>query len=230
MQIFKLKKTDTMTSLNFEKLNGLIPAVIQNAATGTVLMVGFMNRESLEITKKTGLATFYSRTRHQLWTKGETSGRYLRVKEIIPDCDDDTLLVKALPDGPVCHTGSATCFGEENGSPLSFLAYLQEVIAARKADSPDESYTAKLLSKGPKLIAKKVGEEAVEVALEAESGTDERLLDESADLIYHLEVLLASRSLSLDDVARTLEARHRKATATPEQIQAFKLGEKQWGK
>jgi len=144
-----------MTSLNFEKLNGLIPAVIQNAATGTVLMVGFMNRESLEITKKTGLATFYSRTRHQLWTKGETSGRYLRVKEIIPDCDGDTLLVKALPDGPVCHTGSATCFGEENGSPLSFLAYLQEVIAARKADSPDESYTAKLLSKGPKLIAKR---------------------------------------------------------------------------
>lgn len=219
-----------MVSLDFEKLNGLIPAVIQDAATEKVLMVGFMNRESLEITRRTGLVTFYSRTRRQLWTKGETSKNYLRVKEIIPDCDGDTLLVKALTDGPVCHTGAPTCFGEENQSSISFLDYLQTVITGRKGSETDGSYTAKLLAKGPKKVAQKVGEEAVELALEAENGTDERFIDEASDLVYHLQVLLASRNFTLGDVAKNLETRHRKATATAKQIENFNIGEKQWGK
>ena len=219
-----------MVSLDFEKLNGLIPAVIQDACTQTVLMVGFMNRESLEITRRTGLATFYSRTRRQLWTKGETSGNYLRVSEILPDCDGDTLLIKVIADGPVCHTGTPTCFGEENLSSISFLNSLQNIITSRKNNDTDNSYTAKLLAKGPKKVAQKVGEEAVELALEAENGTDERFIDEASDLVYHLQVLLASRNFTLSDVAQNLETRHRVATANSEQVENFNIGEKQWGK
>lgn len=219
-----------MTNLNFDKLNGLIPAVVQDAATDKVLMVGFMNREALEKTRQTGMVTFYSRTRRQIWTKGETSRNYLRVKDIIADCDGDTLLVKALPDGPVCHTGTDTCFNEVNQQNLSFLNTLEGIIESRKDQLPNESYTAKLLNAGVKRIAKKVGEEAVELVLEAENPDDERFLSEAADLLYHLQVLLAARNLSLTDVSSTLKVRHTSNANADEQEEAFKRGEKQWGK
>jgi len=197
-----------MTQLNFDKMNGLIPAIIQDATTNKVLMLGFMNAESLEKTKLTGLVTFFSRSRNGLWTKGETSGNFLRVKEIITDCDNDTLLIKALPDGVVCHTGAQTCFGEENKSELEFLNYLTNLIESRKESNQDESYTSKLFAAGSKRIAKKVGEEAVEVALEAENGELVRLIDESADLIYHLMVLLSSRDINLSTIVNRLKERH----------------------
>ena len=197
-----------MTQLNFDKMNGLIPAIIQDATTNKVLMLGFMNEESLEKTKLTGLVTFFSRSKNELWTKGETSGNYLKVKEIITDCDNDTLLIKVLPDGVVCHTGAQTCFGEENKSDLEFLNYLTNLIESRKESNQDESYTSKLFAAGSKRIAKKVGEEAVEVALEAENGELDRLIDESADLIYHLMVLLSSRDINLFSVINRLTERH----------------------
>jgi len=200
----------TMTTLNFNKMNGLIPAIIQDASTNKVLMLGFMNEESLEKTKQTGLVTFYSRTKNRLWTKGETSGNYLRVKEIIPDCDNDTLLIKVLPDGVVCHTGSQTCFGEENKTELEFLNYLTNLIESRKKASQDESYTSKLFAAGSKRIAKKVGEEAVELALEAENGEMDRFIDEAADLLFHTMVLLSSRSINLNTIANRLKERHSK--------------------
>lgn len=219
-----------MVNLNFDKLNGLIPAVMQDAATDKVLMVGFMNREALEKTRRTGMVTFYSRTRRQIWTKGETSRNYLRVKEIIPDCDGDTLLVKALPDGPVCHTGNDTCFNEINERNLSFLNTLEDIIESRKEQLPDESYTAKLLDAGVKRIAKKVGEEAVELVQEAENPDNERFLSEAADLVYHIQVLLSARNLSLKDVSKTLKERHSAKKNPDEQEEEFKRGEKQWGK
>lgn len=219
-----------MTKLNFDKMNGLIPAIIQDASTNRVLMLGFMNREALEVTRKTGLATFYSRTRRQIWTKGETSGNYLKVAEIIPDCDGDTLLVKAYPQGPVCHTGNDTCFNEVNRNSIGFIEYLENVIESRKEQKSESSYTAKLFSAGNKRIAKKVGEEAVEMALEAETGSDERLLDETADLFYHILVLLASRNLKFENVIEVLKSRHAAANISDEQIDNFKRGEKQWGK
>ena len=219
-----------MVNLDFDKLNGLIPAVVQDAATDKVLMVGFMNREALEKTRQTGMVTFYSRTRRQIWTKGETSRNYLRVKDIIADCDGDTLLIKALPDGPVCHTGNDTCFNEVNQQNLSFLNTLEGIIESRKNQLPNESYTAKLLSAGVKRIAKKVGEEAVELVLEAENPDEERFLSEAADLLYHLQVLLAARNLSLTDVSSTLKVRHTSNANADEQEEAFKRGEKQWGK
>ncbi len=219
-----------MTNLNFDKLNGLIPAVVQDASTDKVLMVGFMNREALEKTRKTGMVTFYSRTRRQIWTKGETSRNYLRVQEILIDCDGDTLLVKALPDGPVCHTGNDTCFNEKNEGNLSFLTNLEGIIESRKSELPESSYTAKLLNAGLKRIAKKVGEEAVELVQEAENPDNERFLSEAADLIYHIQVLLSARNLSLSDVANPLKQRHSKSTNPDSQEEAFKRGEKQWGK
>ncbi len=219
-----------MTTLNFDKLNGLIPAIIQDAVTNRVLMLGFMNRESLEITRKTGFATFYSRSRRQLWTKGETSGNYLKVTEIITDCDGDTLLVKVIPHGPVCHTGSDTCFNKSNSSTLGFIEYLESVIESRRTARTESCYTAQLLSLGPKRIAKKVGEEAVEVALEAESGDMENLLNETADLIYHTLVLLASRNLNFAQVVNTLKTRHADAKFSSSEVENFKRGENQWGK
>jgi len=219
-----------MTNLNFDKLNGLIPAIIQDLSTGKVLMLGFMNREALEVTRKTGFATFYSRTRRQIWTKGETSGNFLKVLEIIPDCDGDTLLVKVSPQGPVCHTGSDTCFNEQNTSTPGFIEYLERIIENRKQASVEQSYTAKLFLAGAKRIAKKVGEEAVELALEAENGSDERFLDEAADLIYHTQVLLSSRNLSFERVIETLKARHAKLKVSDKEVENFKRGEKQWGK
>ncbi len=196
--------------LDFDKNNGLIPAIVQDAQTKTVLMLGYMDEEALKKTKETGLVTFFSRSRQTLWTKGETSGNYLKLVEILEDCDRDTLLVKAIPTGPVCHLGTDTCFAEENRSDLWFLEELETVIESRKQQPSEASYTARLLAEGTKKIAQKVGEEATEVVIDGVAGSDERLLEESADLLYHLLVLLHARDLSLNDVAKVLRKRHKK--------------------
>jgi phosphoribosyl-AMP cyclohydrolase / phosphoribosyl-ATP pyrophosphohydrolase len=203
----------TLTTLppNFEKLSGLLPAVVQDAVTDKVLMLGFMNPEAYDKTLESGLVTFFSRSRKQLWTKGETSGNFLRVKEILTDCDNDTLLIKALPDGPVCHTGADTCFNEMNQPGIEFLQKLEAVIESRRDAGEKESYTARLLAGGPRKAAKKVGEEAVELAMEADNPDTDRFLDEAADLVYHLQVLLAARNLKLGDVGRVLAQRHSQA-------------------
>ena len=195
--------------LDFKKNNGLIPAIVQDANTKTVLMLGYMNEEALQKTKETGLVTFFSRSRQTLWTKGETSGNYLKLVDILVDCDQDTLLVKAIPSGPVCHLGTDTCFAEENRSSFYFLQELESIIEERKAHPTEKSYTAHLFKKGLKKIAQKVGEEATEVVIDGVAGSDERLLEESADLLYHLLVLLRARDLSLDDVAKVLKERHK---------------------
>ena len=195
--------------LDFEKGNGLIPAIIQDDLTRKVLMMGYMNEESLKITRETGLVTFFSRSRDTLWTKGETSGNSLRVKKIIADCDRDTLLIMARPDGPVCHDGPDTCFNEINQTDLVYLDYLQEVIKDRKHTMPEGSYTAKLFRKGTAKIAQKVGEEAVELVIEAMKTDDEAFLNEAADLMYHLMVLLVDRGWTLQDVAKVLSSRHK---------------------
>lgn len=203
--------TPTTLTPNFEKLSGLIPAVVQDAVTNKLLMVGFMNPMALEKTVASGLVTFFSRSRKKLWTKGESSGNFLHVLEIIPDCDNDTLLIKALPDGPVCHTGQDTCFNERNEADMGFLKKLEAVIESRRDTGGQESYTARLLAGGPRKAAKKVGEEAVELAMEADNPDNERFLDEAADLVYHLQVLLASRGLRMDDIGKVLATRHHEA-------------------
>lgn len=195
--------------LDFEKLNGLVPAIIQDAATQKVLMLGFMNREAYQKTLDTKLVTFYSRTRNKLWTKGEESGNFLDVVEILPDCDNDTLLIKARPRGPVCHTGHDTCFDEKNTKGMAFIDYLQHFIQKRKQEMPENSYTTKLFSRGINRMAQKVGEEAVEVVIESKDNNDDLFLGEAADLVYHLIVLLTAKGFSLDDVAAVLESRHK---------------------
>jgi len=196
--------------LDFKKSGGLIPAIIQDAKTNKVLMLGYMNGEALEKTRSSGKATFYSRSREQLWTKGETSGNYLHVKEILEDCDHDTLLIKALPEGPTCHTGKDTCFDEENKPSLDFLIKLQDLISDRKKTMPEGSYTTKLFKKGINKIAQKVGEEAVELVIEAKDNDDDLFLNEGADLIYHLLVLLTQKGFRLEDITKILEERHGK--------------------
>lgn len=195
--------------LNFEKMNGLVPAIVQDAVTNKVLMLGFMNEASYQKTLETKQVTFFSRTRNTLWTKGETSGNYLHLVEIIPDCDSDTLLVKANPSGPVCHTGKDTCFDEINKGGLAFLKQLDELIAERKRNMPENSYTTTLFKKGLKKIGQKVGEEATEVVIDAMDKNKPRLLEESADLIYHLLVLLNYFDLKIEDVVDVLESRHK---------------------
>jgi phosphoribosyl-ATP pyrophosphohydrolase/phosphoribosyl-AMP cyclohydrolase len=197
--------------MDFNKLNGLVPAIIQDDRTLRVLMLGFMNREALEKTRSEGIVTFFSRSKNRLWTKGEESGNFLKVKEIIEDCDRDTLLIKAIPDGPVCHSGSDTCFNETNTSGIDFLAMLQALITERKRVYPEGSYTAGLFREGINRIAQKVGEEAVELVIEAKDSNDERFLGEAADLQYHLMVLLAARGFGIEDVVQVLEERHRKS-------------------
>ncbi len=187
--------------------DNLIPAIIQDANTGAVLMLGYMNAEALEQTQKTGRVTFFSRSKQRLWTKGETSGHFMSVKDIKLDCDNDSLLIKAEPVGPVCHTGADTCWNEKNETS-SFLHALEKVIQSRKGASPESSYTASLYASGMPKMAQKVGEEAVETVIEALGGTDERLLSESADLLYHLLVLLSARGLSLGEVEKVLRGRH----------------------
>ena len=195
--------------LNFEKMGGLVPAIIQDNNTGKVLMLGFMNEEAYKKTIETGKVTFYSRTRQLLWTKGETSGNFLQVVNILQDCDQDTLLIKVVPAGPVCHTGADTCFGERNQEDIMFLKYLQNFIERRRQEMPEGSYTTSLFQKGVNRMAQKVGEEAVETVIEATNGTEDRLIYEASDLIYHLIVLLTSKGLRIEDLARELERRHK---------------------
>ena len=195
--------------LNFQKLNGLVPAIIQDNDTLKVLMLGFMNEEALKKTEETGQVTFFSRTKNRLWTKGEESGNFLNVVSITPDCDNDTLLIKVNPVGPVCHTGTDTCWAEENKVNLAFIQYLQEFVQKRYKEMPDSSYTTTLFKKGKNRIAQKVGEEAVETIIEAVNGTDEGFRFQVSDLIYHLIVLLTAKGYSLTDITKELEKRHK---------------------
>ena len=194
--------------LDFKKMSGLIPAVIQDERTNKVLMVGFMNEEALEKTQTTGKVTFFSRTKNRLWTKGEESGNFLNVISITEDCDCDTLLIKVHPEGPVCHTGSDTCFQEKNEEGLSFLKYLQDFIVRRRMEMPENSYTTSLFREGIERMAQKVGEEAVETIIEAIKGDDERLLYEASDLLYHLIVLLTYKGYRIEDTINELKRRH----------------------
>ena len=195
--------------IDFEKMDGLVPAIIQDAITKNVLMLGFMNEEAYEKTMQTGKVTFFSRTRNCLWTKGETSGNVLKVISVLVDCDNDTLLVKAHPTGPVCHTGADTCFGEKNEEAIMFLKYLQNFIERRRQEMPEGSYTTSLFMKGINRMAQKVGEEAVETVIEATNGTDDRLIYEASDLIYHLIFLLTSKGMRIEDLAKELKKRHK---------------------
>ena len=195
--------------INFEKMGGLVPAIVQDNVTRKVLMLGFMNKEAYDKTVETGKVTFWSRTRNCLWTKGETSGNFLNVKEILLDCDQDTLLIKARPDGPVCHTGADTCWNEQNSVDLNFLSYLQDFIERRYKEMPEGSYTTSLFKSGVNRMAQKVGEEAVETVIEATNGTDDRLIYEASDLIYHLIVLLTSKGHRIEELAVELVKRHK---------------------
>jgi phosphoribosyl-ATP pyrophosphohydrolase/phosphoribosyl-AMP cyclohydrolase len=196
-------------NLDFEKMGGLIPAIVQDKDTNKVLMLGFMNEEAYNKTKETGKVTFYSRTKQRLWMKGETSGNTLTVDTILVDCDSDTLLIKATPAGPVCHTGADTCFNEKNEEPVMFLKFLQDFIDRRHKEMPEKSYTTSLFNEGVNRMAQKVGEEAVETVIEATNGTDNRLVYEGADLLYHLIVLLTSKGLRIEDLCTELKSRHK---------------------
>jgi phosphoribosyl-AMP cyclohydrolase / phosphoribosyl-ATP pyrophosphohydrolase len=203
-------KIGEINSLDWPKSDGLLPAIVQDARSATVLMLGYMNREALRQTLAEQKVTFFSRSKQRLWTKGETSGNFLHVVSVQADCDNDTLLITALPDGPTCHTGTDSCFGEveTDARSVSFLTKLEDVIAQRVRERPDGSYTARIWAEGPNRIAQKVGEEGVEVALAAVTQPDDRLIGESADLLFHLTLLLKSRNLSLRDAVAELERRH----------------------
>lgn len=194
--------------LDFDKGDGLIPVIVQDTTTQVVLMLGYMNEEALQTSLKTQKVTFFSRSKNRLWTKGESSGNFLELVSIAADCDKDTLLVQANPIGPTCHTGSDTCFDEKNENG-NFLWHLERVIQSRKGASAESSYTAKLFQKGINKIAQKVGEEAVELVIEAKDDNDELLLGEAADLMYHYLVLLAAKDKSLEDVMAVLQERHK---------------------
>ncbi|PSW59088.1 bifunctional phosphoribosyl-AMP cyclohydrolase/phosphoribosyl-ATP diphosphatase HisIE [Photobacterium leiognathi] len=203
-----------LTNINWEKVAGLIPAIVQDNASGQVLMLGYMNEDALQKTLDTKQVTFWSRTKERLWTKGETSGNVLQLKSIQLDCDQDTLLVQVDPIGPTCHLNTTTCFdSDESGAQppsLVFLHQLEQLLASRKGADPESSYTTSLYARGTKRISQKVGEEGVEVALAATSGDKAELVCESADLIYHLLVLLQDQGLSLSDVTNKLQERHNK--------------------
>jgi len=194
--------------IDFKKGNGLVPAIIQDWSTNKVLMLGYMNEEALKKTKAEQKVTFYSRTKNRLWTKGETSGNFLFVKEIIADCDQDTLLIKVSPQGPTCHTGADTCFDESNAANALFLHYLQDVIKGRKSSTADKSYTKLLFDKGINKIAQKVGEEAVELVIEAKDSNEDLFKNEAADLLFHLLVLLEAKDVDLSEVIQVLKDRH----------------------
>lgn len=195
--------------IDFEKMNGLVPAIIQDAHTKNVLMLGFMNKEAYEKTLETKKVTFWSRSRNCLWTKGETSGNFLNLVSIMNDCDNDTLLIKAIPEGPTCHKGTDTCWGEKNEkNTLLFLTELQDFIEMRHEEMPEGSYTTSLFNDGLNRMAQKVGEEALEAVIEATNGTNNRLIYESADMFYHLIVLLTSKGLRIEDIAKELQVRH----------------------
>ncbi|MFW5835499.1 MAG: bifunctional phosphoribosyl-AMP cyclohydrolase/phosphoribosyl-ATP diphosphatase HisIE [bacterium] len=197
-----------LKDIDFEKGGGLVPVIVQDAENMNVLMLAYMNKDALDITRNTGRATFYSRSRNELWEKGETSGNWLEVEDVSVDCDGDTLLLKVRPNGPVCHTGDDTCFGNTSNSNLSFLKKLDELIASRKKDLPENSYTTSLFSSGVNKIAQKVGEEAVEFIIEAVDNNEDLFLNEGADLLYHMLVLLQHKGFSIADVISVLEKRH----------------------
>ena len=200
--------------VDFSKANGLVPAIIQDAETKNVLMMGYMNEEALKKTQETGKVTFWSRSRNTLWTKGETSGNFLDLVDIKSDCDNDTLLVRVHPHGPTCHTGTDTCWGEENKkdntaeNALLFLSELQDFIEKRHKEMPEGSYTTSLFKDGLNRMAQKVGEEALELVIEATNGTNERMIYEGSDMLYHLIVLLTSKGLRIEDLAKELQIRH----------------------
>lgn len=195
--------------IDFEKCGGLVPAIVQDATTKTVLMLGYMNQEALDKTLETKKVTFFSRSRQCLWTKGETSGNFLTLVSISADCDNDTLLVKAIPTGPTCHKGTDTCWGEKNeANPLLFLTELQDFINKRHEEMPEGSYTTSLFKDGLNRMAQKVGEEALELVIEATNGTNDRLIYEGSDMLYHLIVLLTSKGLRIEDMAKELQVRH----------------------
>ena len=203
-----IKKDFDIQTLDFDKNpDGLIPVIVQDNATLKVLMLGYVDREALDRTLETGKMTFFSRTRKCLWTKGETSGNFLAVREMYADCDSDTILVKAVPSGPVCHTGSLSCFRTDDDE--GFIRELQEVIRRRRDERPEGSYTVRLFDKGTNKIAQKVGEEAVETVIEAVDGNDEAMIYEASDLIYHLLVLLVHKGLSISDLEKELVSRHK---------------------
>ncbi len=195
-------------TIDFEKMNGLVPAIIQDAKTLKVLMLGFMNEDAYNKTVESGKVTFWSRTKQRLWTKGETSGNFLNVVSIKNDCDNDTLLIKVNPEGPVCHTGTDTCWNETNENPIMFLTELQRFIEKRHEEMPEGSYTTSLFKEGLSRMTQKVGEEAVELVIESIKGDNERLIYEASDMIYHLIVLLTSKGLSIEDIAKELINRH----------------------
>lgn len=197
-----------LSKLDFEKGAGLIPAIVQDADSGQVLMLGYMNDEALRTTRETGKVTFFSRSRNTLWTKGETSGNFLKFVDVATDCDRDALLVTAHPLGPTCHLGMQSCFGEQTRHATGFLAELQRIVDGRKGGDPESSYTASLFRRGTKRIAQKVGEEGVETALAAMAGDAEETLAEAADLLYHLTVLLSDAELGLAQVSDLLRERH----------------------
>ncbi|MBS1627602.1 MAG: bifunctional phosphoribosyl-AMP cyclohydrolase/phosphoribosyl-ATP diphosphatase HisIE [Bacteroidetes bacterium] len=196
--------------VDFKKYtNNLVPAIVQDFDTHKVLMLGFMNEEALQTTQQTGKVTFYSRSKNRLWTKGEESGNFLMLKTITVDCDNDTLLIKAHPIGPVCHTGADTCWSEKNHNE-DFLFYLEDIIRLRKQASVEKSYVAQLLSKGINKVAQKVGEEAVELVIEATNNSEELFLNEAADLLFHYLILLNAKDYKLQDVIKILQQRHSK--------------------
>ena len=201
-----------MKELDWDKGGGLLPAIVQDAGSGAVLMLGYMNREALAATEATGRVTFWSRSKNRLWTKGETSGHFLELRQIAADCDGDTLLILADAKGPACHMGTATCWGDKPpqsaAEQVAFLGRLEQVIAERIATRPDGSYTAKLLAEGTRRIAQKVGEEGLELALAAVAQSDEEIIGEAADLLYHTLLLLKVKNLSLSQVVAELEIRH----------------------
>lgn len=198
-----------MIEVDFEKMGGLVPAIVQDADTKTVLMLGYMNEEALQKTLDTKKVTFYSRSRQTLWTKGETSGNFLDLVSVEADCDQDALLVKAHPQGPTCHKGTDTCWGEKNeANPLLFLTELQDFINRRHEEMPEGSYTTSLFKDGLNRMAQKVGEEALEAVIEAVNGTNERLIYEGSDMLYHLIVLLTSKGLRIEQLAKELQVRH----------------------
>ena len=195
--------------IDFKKRGGLVPAIIQDNITNNVLMLGYMNEDAYEQTLKTGKVTFWSRSRQCLWTKGETSGNFLNLVSIKSDCDNDTLLVRVNPVGPACHLGTDTCWGEKNETnPLLFLTELQDFINKRHEEMPEGSYTTSLFKDGLNRMAQKVGEEALEAVIEATNGTNERLIYEASDMFYHLIVLLTSKGLRIEDIAKELQVRH----------------------
>ncbi len=206
--MFKNSKMIDIEQLNFEKADGLIPAIVQDAQTDKVLMLGFMNKEAISKTLEEGKVTFFSRTKNRLWTKGETSGNFLYLVHMKSDCDSDTLLIKVNPVGKVCHTGSDTCFDETN-EETNFIWHLERIIQHRKENPKEGAYTSKLFERGINKIAQKVGEEAVELVIEAKDNNDVLFLNEAADLMYHYMVLLAAKGKSLQDVVAVLQERHK---------------------